>query len=129
MKQENYMKTQRDCFCALCRTPRKLRYARHLSSQHYLQIISLTIVLSAVAYPWLGFKGPIAFPVVWMLFEGIHKSLYRRDLKCPFCGFDPTWYKKDVKLARQKVEEFLKQNPTSPILQRVQKEESAFKHQ
>ena len=35
-----------------------------------------------------------------------------------YCGFDPTWYKKDVTLARRKVEEFLKQNPESPVMAR-----------
>lgn len=113
----------RECFCALCRTPRKLRYSRHLKSFHYLQILVLTIVVAAIAYPWLTYKGLFALPLIWISFESIHKSLYRKDLKCPFCGFDPTWYKKDVKLARRKVEEFLKQNPESPILKRVQRGE------
>lgn len=112
-------KESRDCFCALCRSPRRLRYSRHLKNSHYFQIIVLTIVLSAILYPWLSFKGLASLPLVWVAFESIHKSLYRKDLKCPFCGFDPKWYKKDVKLARRKVEEFLKANPESPILKRA----------
>ena len=108
----------RDCFCALCRSPRKLRYSRHLKGLHYLQIVILTVVFTAIFWNWLTYKGAISLPVIWIAFEAIHKSLYRKDLKCPYCGFDPTWYKKDVKLARQKVEEFLKQNPESPIHRR-----------
>jgi hypothetical protein len=118
-------KNTKDCFCALCRSPRKLRYARYLSSKNYLQILVLTLVVSAILYPWLEFKGVYSLPIVWGLFESIHKSLYRKDLKCPHCGFDPKWYKKDVKLARQKVEEFLKQNPESPILRRTRSEENS----
>lgn len=117
------MKNAKECFCALCRSPRKLRYSRHLSSLNYGQILVLTIVFTAAAYPWLDWKGAISLPVIWGLFESIHKSLYRKDLSCPYCGFDPKWYKKDVRLARQKVEEFLKQNPESPILRRRQEEE------
>lgn len=60
-------------------------------------------------------------------FESIHSSLYRKELRCPFCGFDPSWYKKDVKFARQKVEEFLKQNPDSPVFRRIKAEESSSK--
>lgn len=116
-------KNSRDCFCALCRSPRKLRYSRYLSGRHYFQILVLAVAFTAGSYPWLGFKGVTSLPIIWALFESIHKSLYRRDLKCPYCGFDPKWYKKDVKVARQKVEEFLKQNPESPILKRVQLEE------
>ncbi len=111
-------KPSKDCFCALCRSPRKLRYSRHLSTAHFGQIFVLGIVFTAATFPWLVWKGIMALPIIWGLFESIHKSLYRKDLKCPYCGFDPKWYKKDVKLARQKVEEFLKQNPESPILRR-----------
>lgn len=109
----------RDCFCALCSTPRKLRYSRHLQSRHYGQILILTLVTVTATYPWLVWKGVFSLPIIWALFESIHKSLYRRDLKCPYCGFDPKWYKKDIHLARQRVEEFLKQNPDSPVARRI----------
>src|SRR5665647_1790093 len=115
---------KRDFFCACCRSPRKLRYDRSLQSRHYGQILVLTVVVTAGSFPWLVWKGVFALPIIWAFFESTHKSLYRKDLKCPFCGFDPTWYKKDVKLARRKVEEFLKQNPQSPILQRARSYES-----
>lgn len=119
-------KNTKDCFCALCRSPRKLRYSRHLSGLHYGQILVLTLVVTAATYPWLAWKGAMSLPIVWGLFESIHKSLYRKDLKCPYCGFDPKWYKKDVKLARQKVEEFLKQNPESPLLRKKNTEENTY---
>jgi hypothetical protein len=119
-------KTSKDCFCALCRSPRKLRYSRYLSKQNYLQILVLTLGFTASVSPWLSWKGALSLPIIWALFESIHKSLYRKDLKCPYCGFDPKWYKKDVKLARQKVEEFLKENPESPVLRRAKLEESAY---
>jgi hypothetical protein len=113
-----------DCYCALCRSPRRVRYSRNLKAQHYGQILVLTIVLTACTFPWLQFKGFVALPLIWAIFESIHKSLYRRDLKCQYCGFDPTWYKKEIRLARQQVEDFLKQNPESPILKRLEREES-----
>lgn len=118
-------KPAKDCFCALCRSPRKLRYSRHLSGAHYGQIFILTLVFTAATYPWLMWKGACALPIIWGLFESIHKSLYRKDLQCQVCGFDPKWYKKDVKLARQKVEEFLKQNPESPVFKRARNVENS----
>ncbi len=114
-------KESSECFCVLCSSPRKLRYTRYLQPRHYFQIIVLTIGITAVSFPWLALNGAFSLPVVWALFESIHKSLYRKDLKCSICGFDPKWYKKDVKLARRKVEEFLKQNPESPVLKRARK--------
>jgi len=107
-------KTQ--CFCAHCRSPRVIRYSRRLMVRHYFQILTLGFVFTASTHPWFGLSGAFALPLIWATFESTHKALYRRDLKCPFCGFDPTWYKKDVKVARRKVEEFLKQNPASPLL-------------
>lgn len=119
-------KNAKECFCALCRSPRKLRYSRHLTKLHFGQILVLTLVFTFVTFPFLSWKGAMSLPIIWALFESIHKSLYRKDLKCPYCGFDPKWYKKDVKLARQKVEEFLKQNPDSPVLRRVRQEENQY---
>lgn len=112
-------KFYRECYCALCSTPRRLRYSRYLSLFNYFQILILALSFTAVSYPWLSWRGVMSFPVIWAIFEGIHKSLYRKDLKCPYCGFDPTWFKKDVKFARQKVEEFLKQNPNSFKLKKI----------
>lgn len=28
---------------------------------------------------------------------------YRKEIPCPHCGFDASWYKKDVKVARRLV--------------------------
>jgi hypothetical protein len=108
-------KSSRECFCALCRYPRKLKYNRHLSRLNYWQIIFLSFLFALGSFKWIGLKGVAFFPIVWVIFEMTHKSLYRKDIKCPYCGFDPTWYKRDVKLARQKVKEFLDNNPKSPI--------------
>jgi ribosomal protein S14 len=80
----------------------------------------MAFVVTAALYPWLTWKGIMGLPIIWAIFESTHKSLYRKDLKCPYCGFDPKWYRKDVKLARQKVEEFIKQNPDSPVFKRAQ---------
>ena len=107
-----------ECFCALCRSPRIIRYSRRLMVRHYFQILTIAFVFTAATSSWYTWKGAFALPLIWLIFESLHKSLYRKDLKCPYCGFDPTWYKKDVKLARRKVEEFLKQNPESPIMVR-----------
>lgn len=120
----------KEFFCACCRHPRKLKYQRNLKSSHFVQIIILSAFVSMTLSPWFGGKAFFITILVWAIFEGTYKSLYRKDLVCPYCGFDPKWYKKDVKLARQKVEEFLKQNPNSPIVKRSQKIQEAqeFEH-
>jgi hypothetical protein len=119
----------RDSFCALCRSPRKLLYTRSLHARHYFQVLVLTLVATAATYPWFTWKGSLSLPIIWIIFDYSYKSLYRKDLKCPYCGFDPAWYKKDVKFARQKVEEFLKANPDSPVAQRARANENHFTNQ
>lgn len=118
-------KTKKEFFCACCRSPRTLRYSRRLENRHFVQIMVLTLVFAACVYPWLSWKGVMSMPIIWALFESIHKSLFRKDVKCPYCGFDPTWYKKDVRVARRQVEDFLKQNPDSPILRRARAHQEA----
>lgn len=116
---------KKEFFCACCRSPRTLRYSRRLLGRHFIQILVLTIVVAACVYPWLNWKGVMSMPIIWAIFESVHKSLFRKDVKCPYCGFDPTWYKKDVRVARKQVEDFLKQNPDSPILRRARANQDA----
>jgi hypothetical protein len=107
---------KRDCYCALCRSPRVLRYERNLSTRHYLQITLLTAVFTWGLYPWLEWKTLGSFFILWAGFELSRKLLYRNDVKCQVCGFDPTWYRRDVRIARKRVETFLQENPDSPLL-------------
>ena len=105
----------RDCYCALCRSPRSLSYERHLSPLHYGQMVLLTATLTWALFPLLQWKTLGSFFIIWAGFELSRKLLYRRDLKCTVCGFDPTWYRRDVRVARKQVETFLKENPDSPV--------------
>jgi hypothetical protein len=44
--------------------------------------------------------------MVWGAMEFSLRLLFKKEIPCPHCGFDATWYKKDMKVARQKVKEF-----------------------
>ena len=92
--------------CALCSAPRELRYTKHLSLFNYIQLVILTAATLYFLFPYIGAKAAISFFIYWAGFELVNKFLYRKDLSCPYCGFDATWYKRDVKMARKKVELF-----------------------
>lgn len=111
-----FQNTVRECYCALCRTPKKMTFTRHLSLIHYLQITLLTVVSTWLLFAVLEWKTLGSFFLYWAGFELSRKLLYRRELKCKVCGFDPTWYRRDVRVARKQVETFLKENPDSPLL-------------
>jgi hypothetical protein len=107
---------KQDCYCALCRTPRVVRYGRKLTPQNYAQIVLVTATLTWLLFNALQWKTLGAFFIIWAAFDLSKKLLYRRDLKCKACGFDPTWYKRDVRVARRQVETHLRENPDSPLL-------------
>ncbi len=108
-------KPKAEFLCALCGTPRQMKYAKDLSLRQYIQIVVLIVSLCFFLYPLMEFKSLFFLPFVWPVYEIVHKSLYRKDLVCPHCGFDPTWYRRDVKMARKKVERFWEEKtPTTP---------------
>ena len=59
----------------------------------------------------MGARSLIWFFIVFAVYEGVKKILYRREVICPYCGFDMTWYRRDVKMANRLVKDFFKDNP------------------
>ena len=69
-------------------------------------------MLSMIFYPFFGLRSLVVFFMVWGAMEFSLRFLFKKEIPCPHCGFDASWYKKDVKVARQKVKEFWDQkNP------------------
>jgi len=99
-------KANNSFLCALCSAPRQMRYKRSLSVKNYFQLTLLAITLTYFLYPVFGMKTVYLYFIVWLAAEITNKALYRSELPCPYCGFDATWYKRDVRVARTKVEEF-----------------------
>lgn len=93
-------------FCPLCSSKRGFLYSPKLSKKNFVQIIFISIALAMVLYPILGFRSGIVFFMVWGVMEFSKRVLFKKEIPCPHCGFDATWYKKDVKVARQKVQDF-----------------------
>jgi hypothetical protein len=84
-----------------------------LSKKNYLQITLTAIVFGAMLFPLFGVKSAVIFFAIWGAFELAIRSDFKKQVACPHCGFDATWYKKDVKVARQKVAEFWVQKSQS----------------
>ena len=119
MDYKNSLKTKRfykvknpkkNFLCALCSAPRQLKYSKNLTATNYFQIIVLSSFLSWAFFPIMGVKSVcLVFPV-WMLVELGNKMLYRKGIPCPYCGFDATWYRRDVTVANKMVKDFWKSN-------------------
>ena len=74
--------------------------------QNYLHILLIGLVVGLLCWPLMREKSWALIPIVWAIYEGAHKFLYRKYLTCPHCGFDAPWYKRDIKMARKRVEKF-----------------------
>lgn len=96
--------------CALCTAPRQMKYSKNLSIKNYIQITLLCAALSWALFPVMGLKSIYLMFVVWPIVEVANKLLYRKEIPCPYCGFDATWYRRDVKVAKRKVEDFWNTN-------------------
>jgi predicted RNA-binding Zn-ribbon protein involved in translation (DUF1610 family) len=93
-------------YCPLCGTQRAMTTNPHLSAMNYLQMTLVTVAITACLYPFMELKGIFSFFVVWACFEAALRLNFRKEVPCPHCGFDASWYKKDVKVAREKVDQF-----------------------
>ena len=92
--------------CPLCSSPRGLRYSSRLTKKNYLHIFMINTVLGLLLFNLMNFKVIYLFFLVWAADEAENKILYRKEIPCPHCGFDATWYKRDVKVARKLVKEY-----------------------
>lgn len=100
-------------YCPLCRTERAFAGKPGLSKNNVLQIAMLTLVTTLCAYPWAAWRGIFSVFFYWACFEVSLRVLFRKEIPCPHCGFDASWYKRDVKVARRLVMEFWEnKNPT-----------------
>ena len=93
-------------FCPLCRTERAVTISPRLTAKNFVQILLTSIIFGAALYPLMNLRSFFVFFVVWAIFEVAIRSDFKKQVPCPHCGFDATWYKKDVKVARQLVRDF-----------------------
>ena len=101
-----FKKVAMEFFCPLCRTKRAISTGHRLTLLNYGQISLLTGIVTALLWPWAGVRGLLVFFPIFMGFEALRRMLFSRDIPCPHCGFDASWYKRDVKVARQLVDDF-----------------------
>ena len=111
-----YKNPAKSFFCPLCRTERAMTTSPRLSVKNYVQIGLTALIFGSGLYPFMGIRSAFVFFVIWTGFELAIRSDFKKQVPCPHCGFDATWYKKDVKVARQLVKDFwLEKNGASQV--------------
>ena len=105
-------------FCPLCSTERSIANHHSLKARHFVQISILTAFTTLVSYPLMGARALVSFFIYWAALDLFRRLHFRKEVPCPHCGFDASWYKKDVKVARRLVEEFWakkSEHETNPV--------------
>jgi predicted RNA-binding Zn-ribbon protein involved in translation (DUF1610 family) len=92
--------------CPLCGVERGISVHYKLTMKNHLQIGIISIVLGLIGYSFLSWGVILFYPTVLVSFEFVRRSVYRKEIPCPHCGFDAVWYKKDVPKAKQLIHEF-----------------------
>jgi len=85
---------------------RQTRYRPHLSKLNYWQIGAISGVLMLLTFERMQGHAFIWPFVTWSIFEGVRRALFKREIPCPHCGFDASWYKRDVREAKRLVSQF-----------------------
>ena len=102
----HYKNPAMEFFCPLCGTKRAIVTNPHLSAKNYLQILMLTTMTSMALWNVMSWRAIFSFFFFWAAFEGTRRVMFRKEIPCPHCGFDASWYKRDVKMARKLVHNF-----------------------
>ena len=117
LKNKKFFKvknSKKEFICALCKAPRQMRYSKNLSKMTYFRLFLFSAFLVWALSPFFGVKAILAVLPLWPVVEFTNKILYRKEIACSYCGFDATWYRRDVKIAKRKVEDFWSEKlPTS----------------
>lgn len=92
--------------CPLCASERFLTSTHKLSAKHFMQIGVMTGVSTFALFDYLQWRSLSFVVFYWAAYEIVRRMVYRSGIECPYCGFDASWYKRDVKVARRLVDEF-----------------------
>src|SRR5690606_22684323 len=92
--------------CPLCASERYLTMNHRLTSKHYLQIAVLTVITTYALFDVMQWRGLFFYFIYLAVYEVARRLVYRSEIPCPYCGFDASSYKRDVKVARRLVKEF-----------------------
>lgn len=110
--------------CPLCATERYLTTTHRLAAKQYIQIAVLTGVCTYALFDVMAWRGLSLFFIFWAVYEVARRLIFRSEIPCPYCGFDASWYKRDVKVARRLVSEFWEKKEGVPPKTEAPKETS-----
>lgn len=108
------LKLKHNCFCAFCKTPRRIYNKKRMGVLNLLLAALSTWVFMMVVWKQFDPKAIIVFAFFLLLAEVFIQMRWRMSLSCRHCGFDPVLYLKDTTKAVEKVKLHLEKRKQDP---------------
>ncbi len=105
---------RKSCFCAFCKTPRKVYADKHLTYVQVLSLVLMGIILTFGIYQSLDPRGLYLIAGILMVAEVFMQIRWRASMICRNCGFDPVIYVRSPEAAGLKIKAFLETRSDSP---------------
>ena len=105
---------RKSCYCAFCKTPRKVYRNKNLSLMTILGLIGLSFVLTNTIWNNFDPRGLFILGILLITGEVLAQIKWRQAMICQNCGFDAVLYTRDPEKAGQKIKEFLEYRSGRP---------------
>ncbi len=109
-----YRSSYRECYCAFCKTPRKLFVQKKLNMFNYIQAFCLAGFASFLFWGEIDAKALVIFFIALLGIECAILIVRRLNVPCPHCGFDAYLYSKNKELASSQVKKHLEIRQLDP---------------
>jgi hypothetical protein len=109
-----HFENRQDCFCAFCKTPRRIYKKRTMSLFNIVASAITSIVLMLLMWQEYDPRALIIFVLCVAASVVFIELRWRLSVICRTCGFDPIIYKKQPDLAAQRVKEMLELRRQDP---------------
>lgn len=113
---KNIWRRHENCFCAFCRTPRRIARKKHINFANVLAAVPVAILLMWAFWRDADPRVMVVYVVLLAFAETFVQMRWRLSVACTSCGFDPVVYLKDPALAVSKVKRRLDQRKQDPAM-------------
>ena len=105
---------RRSCYCAFCKTIRKVYTRKNLTLIEIFGLLFLGAVLTFVIFRSFDPRGLIVIGILLLVGEVFSQLKWRGSMVCQNCGFDAVLYMRDPEHAGLKIKAFLEKRADSP---------------
>jgi hypothetical protein len=108
------LSTRRSCYCAFCKTERKVYANQHLSLLDVVGLVFFGIICTYASVRSLDHRGLLIIGILLVMGEAFLRVKWRVSMICRNCGFDPVLYVRNPEQAGLKIKAFLDKRAESP---------------